>query len=95
MIVRAIQLAVVLTLILRSIGGLPPHIVGTFEEAINFQQSSNGTYYIFDRAGHAVHTVDAATRFRGEFWFAGALAERRRRSNRARRDGPAHDAASS
>src|SRR5687767_9537975 len=45
--------------ILTSIGGLPPHIVGTFEEPIQFQQSANGTYYVFDRRGHAVHTVDA------------------------------------
>jgi hypothetical protein len=46
--------------ILTSIGGLPPHIVGTFEEPIRFQQSSTGAYYIFDRRAHAVHTVDAA-----------------------------------
>jgi hypothetical protein len=45
--------------ILKSIGGLPPHIVGTFEEPIHFQRSANGTYYVFDRRGHAVHTVDA------------------------------------
>jgi hypothetical protein len=44
--------------VLRSVGGLPPHIVGTFEEAIDFQQASNGTYYVFDRRGHTVHTVD-------------------------------------
>jgi hypothetical protein len=44
--------------VLRSIGGLPPHIVGTYEEPINFQQASNGTYYVFDRRGHAVYTVD-------------------------------------
>jgi len=44
--------------VLRSIGGLPPHIAGTYEEAIDFQQASNGTYYVFDRRGHAVYTVD-------------------------------------
>jgi hypothetical protein len=44
--------------VLRAIGGLPPHIVGTFEEAINFQQAANGMYYVFDRRGHAVYTVD-------------------------------------
>jgi hypothetical protein len=43
---------------LRSVGGLPPHIVGTYEEPINFQQAANGMYYVFDRRGHAVHTVD-------------------------------------
>jgi hypothetical protein len=45
--------------IVRAIGGLPPHIVGTFEEPINFQQSATGTYYVFDRRGHSVHAVDA------------------------------------
>ena len=44
---------------LKSIASLPPHIVGTFEEPLNFQQSADGTYYVFDRRGHTVHTVDA------------------------------------
>jgi hypothetical protein len=48
--------------ILRSVGGLPPHIVGTFEEASDFQQSAGGTYYVFDRRGHAVYAVDASRR---------------------------------
>jgi hypothetical protein len=43
---------------LRSVGGLPPHIVGTYEEPIGFQQADNGMYYVFDRRGHAVHTID-------------------------------------
>jgi hypothetical protein len=47
---------------LRSVGGLPPHIVGTFEDPVDFQQAADGTYYVFDRRGHAVHTVDAARR---------------------------------
>jgi hypothetical protein len=46
--------------VLRSVGGLPPHIVGTFEEAINFQQAASGMYYVFDRGGHSVHTIDPA-----------------------------------
>jgi hypothetical protein len=46
--------------VLKSVGGLPPHIVGTFEEPIAFQQAKSGEYYIFDRRGHTVHTVDAA-----------------------------------
>lgn len=44
--------------VLRSTGGLPTHIVGTFEEPIGFQQASNGLYYVFDRRGHTVHIVD-------------------------------------
>jgi hypothetical protein len=44
---------------LRSTGSLPPHIVGSYDEAINFQQDANGTYFVFDRRGHTVHTVDA------------------------------------
>ena len=43
---------------LRSVGGLPPHIAGTYEEAIGFEQAADGTYYVFDRRGHAVHVVN-------------------------------------
>lgn len=46
--------------VLRSIGGLPPHIVGLFEEPLSFQQAPGGAYYVFDRRGHTVYAVDAA-----------------------------------
>jgi hypothetical protein len=46
--------------VLRAIGGLPPHIVTTFEEPVGFQQLSDGTYFVFDRRGHTVYSVDAA-----------------------------------
>jgi hypothetical protein len=46
--------------VLRSVGSLPPHIVGTFEEPVQFQQAANGTYYVLDRRGQAVYSVDAA-----------------------------------
>jgi sugar lactone lactonase YvrE len=46
--------------ILRSVGSLPPHIVGIFESPVGFQQSANGTYYVFDRRAQAVYSVDAA-----------------------------------
>ena len=45
--------------VLRSIGGLPPHIVGLFEEPLGFQQTPGGLYYVFDRRGHSVYAVDA------------------------------------
>jgi hypothetical protein len=44
---------------LRSVASLPPHIVGSYDETLNFQQDDNGTYFVFDRRGHTVHTVDA------------------------------------
>jgi hypothetical protein len=44
---------------LRSVASLPPHIVGGYDEALNFQQDASGTYYVFDRRGHTVHAVDA------------------------------------
>ena len=44
--------------VLRAVTSLPPHIVGTFEEPVNFEQSVSGVYYVFDRRGHSVHTVD-------------------------------------
>ena len=43
--------------VLRSTGGLPPHIVGLFEEPLAFQQTSGGPYYVFDRRGHSVYAV--------------------------------------
>lgn len=46
--------------VLRSVGGLPPHIVGLFEEPLNFQQAPSGVYYVFDRRGHTVYVVDSA-----------------------------------
>ncbi|MBI2186657.1 MAG: hypothetical protein HYU37_05970 [Acidobacteria bacterium] len=46
--------------VLRSVGGLPPHIVGLFEEPLSFQQAPGGGYYVFDRRGHTVYSVDAA-----------------------------------
>jgi sugar lactone lactonase YvrE len=46
--------------LLRSVGSLPPHIVGLFEEAVAFEQAPTGVYYVFDRRGHSVYTIDAA-----------------------------------
>jgi hypothetical protein len=45
--------------ILKSVGGLPPHIAGLFEEPLAFQQVAGGPYYVFDRRAHTVYTVDA------------------------------------
>jgi len=45
--------------VLRAAGGLPPHIVGLFEEPLGFQQTPGGPYYVFDRRAHTVYTVDA------------------------------------
>jgi len=45
--------------VIRSTGGLPPHIVGLFEEPLGFQQTPGGPYYVFDRRGHTVYSVDA------------------------------------
>src|SRR5687767_7019853 len=42
---------------LRATGGLPPHIVGAYEEPVNFRQATSGLYFVFDRRGHTVHTV--------------------------------------
>jgi hypothetical protein len=44
--------------VIRSIGGLPPHIVGLFEEPLGFQQIPGGPYYVFDRRGHTVYSID-------------------------------------
>ena len=47
--------------VLRPVASLPPHVVGTFEEPLGFQRVPNGPYYVFDRRGHSVYTVDADT----------------------------------
>ena len=44
--------------VLRSVGGLPPHIVGMFEEPVSFQQAPSGLYYVFDRRAQTVWTID-------------------------------------
>ena len=44
--------------VLRSVGGLPPHIVGMFEEPVSFQRVPSGLYYVFDRRAQVVWTID-------------------------------------
>jgi hypothetical protein len=44
--------------VLQSSGGLPPHLVGVYEEPIGFEQARDGTFFVFDRRGHSVHVVD-------------------------------------
>jgi hypothetical protein len=46
--------------VLRSVAALPPHIVGAFEDPIDFQHAKSGAYYVFDRRGHTVYIVDEA-----------------------------------
>ena len=43
---------------LGSVGGLPAHIAGLFDDPAAFQQADNGYYFVFDRRGHAVYMVD-------------------------------------
>jgi hypothetical protein len=44
--------------VLQSINALPPDIVGRFRQPMGFARVPNGPYYVFDRRGHSVHTVD-------------------------------------
>jgi hypothetical protein len=44
---------------LRSVDALPPDIVGKFRDPMGFGRVPDGPYYVFDRRGHSVHTVDA------------------------------------
>jgi len=48
--------------VLRSTGGLPAHIAGSFRDPFGFQQTDKGQYFVFDRRAHAVFTIagDAA-----------------------------------
>ena len=43
---------------LRSVSGVPPQIVGAFEEPVAFQQAASGQYFVFDRRGHTVYGID-------------------------------------
>ncbi|HEY3382308.1 MAG TPA: hypothetical protein VGK32_11105 [Vicinamibacterales bacterium] len=45
-------------LVLRSIGGIPPEIVGNFRDPLAFQQAASGQFFVFDRQGHTVYGID-------------------------------------
>ena len=45
--------------ILKAVSSLAPHVVGLFREPIGFKQTANGDFYVFDRRGHTVYSVDA------------------------------------
>lgn len=47
--------------VLRSAGGLPAHIAGSFQRPIGFQQADNGQYFVFDRRAHAVYAINGET----------------------------------
>ena len=45
--------------VLRSVSSLPPDVVGLFRDPIGFKQTANGDYYVFDRRGHTVYSVES------------------------------------
>ena len=45
---------------LESVGAIPPHLAGQFEEAAGFARRPDGTSLVFDRRRHAVFVIDAA-----------------------------------
>lgn len=45
---------------LRSVGGLPAHIAGRFDDIAACQRSASGDYFVFDRKSHAVFMVPAS-----------------------------------
>jgi hypothetical protein len=46
--------------ILKSVGGLPAHIAGRFEDIAACQRAASGDYYVFDRRAQMVFSVPAA-----------------------------------
>ncbi len=44
--------------VLKSVDALPPAIVGLFRDPIGFKQTAIGDYFVFDRRGHAVYSVE-------------------------------------
>jgi hypothetical protein len=63
--VIAVALAATLALearspeILQSVGAVPAHVAGRFRNAIGYQQSSSGQFFVFDRRAHTVFGMDA------------------------------------
>jgi hypothetical protein len=47
------RLAALRVEMLSSLGGLPAHVSGLFEEPAGFQQGPGGAYFVFDRRGHS------------------------------------------
>src|SRR5262245_28644428 len=45
--------------IITAVGAVPAHIAGRFREPTAFQQSKDGQFYVFDRRGHTVFSVDS------------------------------------
>jgi len=43
---------------LRSVGGLSADICNIFREPLGFQKTASGVYYVFDRRGHTVYSID-------------------------------------
>ena len=54
----AISVAALAPEVLRSSGAVPAHIAGRFREAVGFQQSASGQYFVFDRRAHTVYGLD-------------------------------------
>jgi len=44
--------------VLKAVGSLPPAIVGLFREPIGFKQTAIGDFFVFDRRGHTVYSID-------------------------------------
>jgi hypothetical protein len=57
---------------LKSAGGIPAHLGGRFREAVDFEQSASGQYFIFDRRAHAVFGVDESLQSAWEIIRIGA-----------------------
>ena len=46
--------------VLQSVGGIPAHIAGMFEDPVGLQQDPSGRYFVFDRRAHAIYVIDRA-----------------------------------
>jgi hypothetical protein len=57
---------------LQSVGGLPAHIAGSFDDITACEQTASGDYFVFDRRAHAVFTVPASLDARREIVKIGA-----------------------
>ena len=62
--------------VIRSVAAVPPHLAGQFRDPLGFQQTTDGTYYVFDRRGHTVFSIDSTMTSSRQVVMIGAEAGR-------------------
>ncbi len=75
-VVCALLLFLIEPTVLPSVDAIPAHLAGRFRDAVGFQQSASGQYFVFDRRSHVVFGIDTAKSSVWEIVHIGAEAGR-------------------